>query len=260
MDLVNYFILGVIEGFTEFLPVSSTAHLILISKILNIQQTDFHKFFEIFIQIGAMLAVFLNYFTLIINKKNIIKKIFVSLVPTVIIGLIFYKLIKKIFFENTVLIIFALFSVGFLFLLVEFLIKHKKIKLENKLENLNYFQAFLIGVFQGIAIVPGVSRAGAVILSMLILKFQREDAVLYSFLLGAPTIFLAGTYDLYKTGYKSLFLDSNNFFYLIIGFVTSFIFALLSIKWLINYLQKHNLNIFGYYRIILAIIYLILFS
>lgn len=259
MDLINYIILGIIEGITEFLPISSTAHLILVSKLLNIPQTDFHKFFEIFIQSGAILAVITIYFKILTSNKELVKKLILSFLPTAFISIIFYNLIKNFFFENEILIIFMLIFMGLIFILTEFLIKKGKIKLTKSMENLSYWQAVLIGVFQSLAIIPGVSRAGAVILGMIILKFKREDSVIYSFLLAIPTIISAGIYDLYKVSSKNNFWLVNNFYYLLIGFGTAFIFALITIKWFINFLRKNDLSLFGYYRIILGLIILLNF-
>ncbi|GIW65528.1 MAG: undecaprenyl-diphosphatase [Candidatus Parcubacteria bacterium] len=256
-NFLNYFILGIVEGITEFLPISSTAHLILVSNLLKIQQTDFHKLFEVFIQSGAILAVIFNYFNLLKNNLNLIKKIIVSFIPTAIIGIVFYKIIKNLFFENYLIIASSLIIIGFIFILVEKLISKNKLRLSLDLNNLDNKQAFLIGLFQGLAIIPGVSRAGAVILIMLILRFKREEAVLYSFLLATPTIISASLYDLYKTGINSLFIGQN-FIYLLIGFVSSFIFALLTINWFIKYLKKNNLIPFGFYRIIIGILILLL--
>lgn len=259
MDLINYIILGIIEGITEFLPISSTAHLILVSKLLNIPRTDFHKFFEIFIQSGAILAVITIYFKILTSNKELVKKLILSFLPTAFISIIFYNLIKNFFFENEILIIFMLIFMGLIFILTEFLIKKGKIKLTKSMENLSYWQAVLIGVFQSLAIIPGVSRAGAVILGMIILNFKREDSVIYSFLLAIPTIISAGIYDLYKVSSKNNFWLVNNFYYLLIGFSTAFIFALITIKWFINFLRKNDLSLFGYYRIILGLIILLNF-
>lgn len=259
MDILNYIILGIVEGITEFLPISSTAHLILFSFLLKIEQTEFHKFFEVFIQSGAILAIIFNYFKFLIFNKNLIKKIVVSFIPTALISLFFYQTIKNIFFENRLLIISMLIIIGAVFILVENLIKKDKIKLIHHLDTMSYFQALLIGTFQALAIIPGISRAGAVILGMLFLKFKREDAVLYSFFLALPTIISAGIYDLYKVGYDTTIFNFQNFIYLLTGLTTSFIFALITIKWFIIYLQKNNLIIFGYYRIILGLILLKLF-
>ncbi|GIW66564.1 MAG: undecaprenyl-diphosphatase [Candidatus Parcubacteria bacterium] len=256
IDFLYSFILGSIEGITEFLPISSTAHLIFISKIIGISQTDFHKLFEVFIQSGAIFAVIFNYFHLLKKNKNLIKKIIVSFIPTALLGFLMYKIIKNIFFENYLLISLSLVSIGIVFILIENLISKNKLKLELDLNDLSYKKAFLIGLFQSLAIVPGVSRAGAVILTMMLLRFKREEAVLYSFLLAVPTIILAGAYDLYKTGIENIFLIEN-FIHISIGFITSFIFAFLTIRWFIKYLQKNNLILFGVYRIIIGLVFVI---
>ncbi|BCX15121.1 MAG: undecaprenyl-diphosphatase [Candidatus Parcubacteria bacterium] len=256
MELLKYFLLGIIEGITEFLPISSTAHLILVSNLLKIPQTEFHKFLEIFIQTGAILAVIFNYFKFILDNKHLIPKLLASFIPTAIISLIFYKLIKNVFFESQLLIILTLILGGLIFIIFELLINKKIIQLQYSLDNLTFIYALLIGIFQSLAIIPGVSRAGAVILGMLFLRFQRKDSVLYSFLLAVPTIISAGFYDLYKVGIENLVFNFNNIFYLSIAFLTSFVFALLTINWLINYLNKNNFLIFGYYRLVFGLLFL----
>jgi len=251
MDLLNIIILSAVEGFTEFLPISSTAHLIITSKLLNIPQTDFQKLFEVFIQSGAILAVLILYFNDLKNNLKILKTLFFSFLPTAAIGFFLYGIIKNIFFESINLIVFSLFFLGILFILIEILVIKKKISFKKKVEDINIFQALIIGLTQSLAIIPGVSRAGAVILAMLILGYKRDEAAKYSFLLSIPTIFIASFYDLYKS--KDMLLgDLNNSGILIIGFFTSFIFASFSIKWLINYLKENNLIVFGIYRIFLS--------
>lgn len=258
MNIIDVVILGLVEGITEFLPISSTAHLILVSKIIGLQQTEFLKFFEVFIQSGAIMAVILSYFYFI--KKNIflLKKIFFSFLPTAIGAVVFYKLIKNIFFESYLLIVSSMVIIGFLFIFLEFLIKKKLIQLHLSLDQLTNRQAILIGIAQGLAIIPGVSRAGAVILMMMFLGFNRKDSVLYSFVLAVPTIISAGLYDFLKIGISN-FNTNNNFVFLVIGFFVSFLSALFTIKWFINYLQKNNLILFGSYRIILGLILLFYF-
>jgi undecaprenyl-diphosphatase len=255
MDLLNTIVLGIVEGVTEFLPISSTAHLIITSKLLNIPQTDFQKLFEVFIQSGAILAVVFLYFQDLKGNFKILKSLFFSFLPTAVVGFFLYKIIKNIFFESMNLIVFSLFFVGILFVLVEILVSKKKIILKKKIEDIDIFQALIIGLAQSIAIVPGVSRAGAVILSMLILDYRRDQSAKYSFLLSIPTIFMASFYDLYKS--KDILLTNlNQVGILIIGFFISFIFALISVKWLIGFLKKNSLIVFGIYRILLAIILL----
>lgn len=256
MDILHSIILGIVEGITEFLPISSTAHLIITSKILNIPQTDFQKFFEVFIQGGAILAVILLYFQYILKNKKIIREVIISFIPTAIIGLLLYKVIKNVFFESYSLIIFMMISIGIIFLIIEYLVKNKKINLHKVINNLTWQQAVIIGLFQALAVVPGVSRAGIVIITMMVLGYKRSEAATYSFLLAVPTILAASGYDLFKMRDIILTSDSNlpN---LIIGFVVSFVTAYFAVKWLVGFLQKNSLKLFGIYRIILGILLLI---
>ena len=252
MDLLNTIVLGIVEGVTEFLPISSTAHLIITSKFLNIPQTDFQKLFEVFIQSGAILSVVFLYFQDLKGNFKILKSLFFSFLPTAVVGFFLYKIIKNIFFESSLLINFSLFFVGVLFIIIEILVRKKKIILKKKIEEMDVFQSLIIGLGQSLAVVPGVSRAGAVILMMLVLGYRREEAAKYSFLLSIPTIFMASFYDLYKSR-DILLTNLNQVGILIIGFFISFIFALISVKWLIGFLKKNSLVVFGVYRIALAL-------
>lgn len=256
MNFFESILLGAIEGITEFMPISSTAHLILFSDLLKINQTQFQKFFEVFIQTGAILAVFALYFDYLKKNRYLLLKILVSFLPTAFFGIFLYKLIKNIFFDSRPLIIFSLIFVGIIFLLVEFLIKKNYLKVDREIDELNYKSAFLIGLFQSVAVLPGVSRAGAVILGMLFLGFKRKDAVFYSFLLALPTIVSASLFDFYKSGMHLAF-SAREIIYLLSGFLSSFVFALFSIKFLISYVQTHKLTAFGFYRIIIGILFIL---
>lgn len=253
MNLINSLILGIIEGITEFLPVSSTAHLIITSRLLKIPSTEFIKFFEVFIQSGAILAVLLLYYSYVIKNKEVIKKIIISFVPTAIIGFLLFKIIKTIFFESYYLIIGSLFFVGLLFILIEVLISKKKIVLSKKINQLSNLTSIIIGTAQALAVIPGVSRAGIVIVIMMLLGYKRDQAALYSFLLAVPTILAASAFDLLKTD-LSIISNPDNLAFLSIGFITSFITAYISIKWLISFLQKKSLVIFGLYRVLTSFI------
>lgn len=252
MSLLNAIVLGIVEGITEFLPVSSTAHLIIASKFLHIPQTDFQKFFEVFIQSGAILAVIFLYFQYVLKHKNIVKNIAFSFVPTAIIGFVLYKIIKKIFFESYFLIIFAMIFFGIIFLIVEYLISSKKLALKKNLEKTSWKEAILIGISQAIAVVPGVSRSGVVMVTMMGLGYKRDESAMYSFLLAVPTLFAASALDLYKMKTMVFSSTQGTLLYLFIGFFVSFITAYFSVKWLISFLQKKSLVLFGWYRIILG--------
>ena len=252
MNIVNAFILGIVEGVTEFLPISSTAHLIITSKLLNIPSNEFQKFFEVFIQSGAILAVLVIYWKTIIKNRNLIINILLSFIPTAVVGLLLHKIIKTVFFESFTLISASLFVIGLFFIIFEFLLKKKIVKTDKKIIQMTIIQALLIGLGQSLAVVPGVSRAGAVILTMMIMGFNREESAMYSFVLAVPTLFAASAFDFIKTKPELIFTGSNSL-YLIIGLFTSFISALIAIKWFIKFLQNNTLTYFGIYRIILAL-------
>jgi len=243
-------ILGIIEGLTEFLPISSTAHLIIGARLMSLPQSAYWKFFEVFIQSGAILAVVGLYFKKLWSWQTI-KNLLFSFVPTSIVGLVLYKIIKNVFFESFNLILLMLFVVGVLFLVVEKLVSRKKLLLTKELAQMRWQEAVLIGLIQALAVVPGVSRAGAIIVGMMFLKYKREDSALYSFMLAVPTILAASALDVLKTDSALLFQNLN---LSILGLGVSFLAALVVIRWFINFLQKNGLLFFGYYRIVLSII------
>lgn len=256
MNVVQAIILGVVEGATEFLPVSSTFHLIFTSKLLGLPQSDFIKLFEVFIQAGAILSVFFLYFRDIWSNRELMKKIIISFIPTAVVGFIFYKIIKNIFFESDFLMLGVFGGLGILFIGFEYLVKNDKIKLAKKINDLSGLQAFIVGLVQALAILPGVSRAGAVMLGMMFLRYKRDEAAKYSFMLAIPTIFAASFFDLYKMR-DVAFAYSNNFLVLIIGFSSAFISSYFIVRWFIGFLKSNTLVPFGLYRIILAIILLL---
>lgn len=253
MTIIHSIILGIVEGLTEFLPVSSTAHLIIVSNFLKISQTDFQKFFEVFIQAGAILAIVFLYVNYLIKNKHLIKKLILSFIPTAIIGLLLYKIIKTVFFGSNNLIIFAMFTIGVIFLILEYLVKNKKILLNKSLSEMSWQEAIFVGLAQSLAVVPGVSRAGIVIVAMMFGGYKRDQSAIYSFLLAVPTILAASILDFYKM--RGLLNSSgNNILVLAIGFITSFVVAYLVVKWFLNYLKTNSLIVFGIYRIVLAVI------
>jgi len=253
MNLIQAVILGVVEGVTEFLPISSTAHLILTSQFLGLTQTEFLKFFEVFIQLGAVLAVLFLYLRYLVTHKKIIKNVLVSFIPTAVIGLILYPVIKSVFFQSNLLIAVSLVAIGIVFVLAERKIKNRSLVLSRYLSEMNTSEAFIVGLFQSLAIVPGVSRAGIVMVSLMGRKYKRTEAALYSFLLALPTIAGASLLDLYKSR-DLLFSSQTNVALLVVGFMVSFVTAYVSVRWLISYLQNNSLVNFAYYRFALAII------
>jgi undecaprenyl-diphosphatase len=275
---MNFFyaaLLGLVEGITEFLPISSTFHLIFTTKLLQIPQTDFTKLFEVFIQGGAILAVVILYFKELLHNKDLAKKVFLAFLPTATVGFLLYKIIKEVFFESQWLMIGVFLAVGIIFIVVEkffvgatLAVAHGRAQgapLQNSpnnapnkpLKSLSFRHAVLIGFVQALAVIPGVSRSGSVIVGMLFLGYDRSEAAKFSFMLSIPTILAASAYDLYKMR-DVAFANLNNINLLAVGFVVSFIFALISVQWLIKFLQTHTLLPFGIYRLILAAV--IIFS
>jgi len=250
MNPVQAVILGLVEGITEFLPISSTAHIIITAKILGIAQTTSTGFFEIFIQAGAILAALLLFYKMIFTHKHLVEQIIYSFVPTALLGIFAHKYIKTFFFQSMPAIGFSLIIASIIFIIVEGGIRNNKIKLDKTIKELTHQDALIIGAAQAIALFPGVSRAGAVIVTMLILGYNRKEATIYSFILAIPTIFAAALFDLVKT--KDA-LGSSDLLPITIGFVTSFISAYVVIKLFISFIQKHTLVPFALYRMILAI-------
>lgn len=244
--------MGIVEGITEFLPISSTFHLIWTGQLMGLENSEFLKLFEVFIQSGAVLAVLLLYLKSLVKDFNLIKKLIISFLPTASVGFIFYKLIKSFFFENLWLQLAVFALVGIVFILFE---KSKYAKnLKRNIEDMSYKEALIVGFLQALAVIPGVSRAGAVIVGMMGIGVKREEAARYSFLLALPTLFIASAYDLYKSR-DLLSVANENVAWLALGFVAAFLSALLVVKWFINYLRQHSLAAFGYYRLVLAAVF-----
>ncbi|MCA9372189.1 undecaprenyl-diphosphate phosphatase [Candidatus Woesebacteria bacterium] len=256
MNIFETLFLGVVEGVTEFLPISSTFHLLWSSYVLTIPETDFVKLFQVVIQAGAIMAVVVLYAREICNNRTLQKLLLASFIPTAVVAVLLYPLIKSVFFEalGITTSIFAL--VGGFFLLLEYAIEHKYLKLEKTISVLTYKHAVIIGLCQAFAVVPGVSRAGAVLAAMMMMGYRRDESAKYSFLLSIPTIVSAALFDLYKMRGVAL-ADSAQTITLLLGTIIAFVSALVGVKWLIGYLQQKSLNIFGWYRLLLGIILLL---
>lgn len=258
MDLIHVVILSVVEGLTEFLPISSTAHLILTSHLLQIKQTDFLATFEIAIQIGAIAAVAVVYYRKILDNKKLFYKACVGFIPTGILGFLFYKNIKLLLSDPFVPVI-ALFLGGILIIIIELYFKSKvssQKSLVRSLDKITYKDALIIGLIQSISMIPGVSRSAASIFGGMALKLDRTSAVEFAFLLAIPTMTVVTAGDIVKSAGT---ITSAQIFDLSVGIVVSFVVALLVIKWLLRYVQKNNFIGFGIYRIIIAIVYYFIF-
>lgn len=256
MNIFHALILSFVEGVTEFLPISSTGHMVLISHILNISQTEFVKSFEIMIQPGAILAVVILYWKRLLNTK-IWPQTIVAFLPAAGIGLLFYKLIKSYLIGNSLITVIALSLGGIAFIAIEYW--HKKLpegKQVAEIEKLSLKNAFIIGVFQSVSVIPGVSRAGATILGALLLGVNRKTAAEFSFILAIPTMFAASALDIVKT---HLSFSMSELSILALGFIASFIVALTTVKLFIKYIEKHDFVPFGVYRIAVAVIFFLLF-
>lgn len=256
MTILHGFILGIIEGLTEFLPISSTAHLIIAGEWLKIPQTEFLKSFEISIQLGAILSVIILYWKRVWNNLGIIWKLAAAFVPTSIIGLIFYKVVKNYLMESPKIIAISLLVGGIIIILFEnwYAKKQKPANEEGAdldLNAISYKQAVILGITQAIAIIPGVSRSGATIIGGLAQGIKRKTIVEFSFLLAIPTMLAATVFDIYK---NPTVFTGNQLTIWLVGFITAFITALIGVKFLIKYIQKNDFKAFGWYRIILGAI------
>jgi undecaprenyl-diphosphatase len=256
MTIIQSFIMGIVEGLTEFLPISSTAHLIFTGELLRIPASEFLKTFEISIQLGAILAVVIIYFKRVWNNLGLIWKLAAAFIPTSIIGLIFYKIVKNFLMESNLVIAISLLLGGIIIILFENWYSKKNISEiaeDSDLNKITYKQAIILGVIQALAIIPGVSRAGATIIGGLAQGIKRKTIVEFSFLLAIPTMLAATALDIYK---NPTTFSGNQLTLWIIGFITSFITAIIGVKFLIKYVQKNDFKIFGWYRIALGIIVL----
>lgn len=253
MTILQSIILGIVEGATEFLPISSTGHLILASSLLGIAQNDFTKTFEIAIQLGAIFAVVLLYWRSFLDLE-LVKRIVVAFIPTGIIGFMFYHVLKTYLLGNDFVVLASLAIGGVVLIAFE--------RWYGKAEDaapivpetaITYRQAATIGLVQAIAIIPGVSRSGATIVGGMLLGIARPVIVEFSFLLAVPTLLAATGLSLLKTGGT---FTPNEWVTLLIGFLVSGLVAWASIRWLLAYIRTHSFTSFGIYRILLSLAFL----
>lgn len=252
LNFVQAAVLGVVEGITEFLPISSTAYLILAADFLRLEQTEFMKSFEIIIQLGAIMAVVFLYWREFL-KIEVLKRLMIAFIPTGILGLVFYKVVKQYLLGNIAVVLWSLFLGGIFLIVFEYLHKEKEDSLEN-IEKIPYKQCLIIGLFQSLAMIPGVSRSAATIIGGLILGLKRKTIVEFSFLLAVPTMMAATGLDLVKNA-GTFSLDQSGL--LLAGFAVSFITAIIGIKFLLKYIQKNNFIAFGVYRMATVILFLL---
>ncbi len=260
MTYLYAIILAIIEGITEYLPVSSTGHMIIASSFMKIAGDDFTKLFTIVIQLGAILSVVVLYWKRFFQSWDFYFKLLVAFIPAVVLGLLLNDIIDELL-ESPVTVAISLVIGGFILLKVDDWFKsNEELDPENPTAHteISYLTALKIGFFQCLAMIPGTSRSGASIVGGMTQGLTRKVAAEFSFFLAVPTMFGATTkklYDYYKAGFE---LSSQQVNYLIIGNILAFIVALIAIKSFIDYLSKKGFKVFGYYRIILGIILLII--
>ena len=252
MTTLQAIILAIIEGLTEFLPVSSTGHMIIASSFFGIAGDDFTKLFTIVIQLGTILSVIVLYFKRFFQSLDFYYKLFVAFIPAVIFGLLLSDFIDDLL-ESPITVAVSLIIGGFLLLKVDEWFSN-----EQEESEISYLTAFKIGLFQCLAMIPGVSRSGASIVGGMTQKLSRTTAAEFSFFLAIPTMLgasLKKSYDYYKDGFV---LSDDQINLLIIGNVVGFIVALIAIKSFIGFLTKHGFKIFGYYRIVAGVAILLI--
>lgn len=255
MNTLQAIVLAIIEGITEFLPVSSTGHMIIASSFYGIAHDDFTKLFTIVIQLGAILSVVVLYFKRFFQSFDFYFKLLVAFIPAVILGLLFSKKIDALL-ENPITVAVSLLVGGIILLKVDDWFS--KPNTTEKSREITYSQAFKIGMFQCLAMIPGVSRSGASIVGGMAQKLSRTTAAEFSFFLAVPTMLgatIKKCYDYYKAGFE---LSHDQVNLLVIGNIVAFIVALLAIKTFIGFLTKNGFKVFGYYRIAAGIILLII--
>ena len=254
MSLFAIVIFGIVEGITEFLPVSSTGHLILTANFLKLAQTDFLKSFEITIQLGAILSVVVLYWRTLFIDRKALARVLVAFIPTAVLGVIFYKVIKTFLLSSETIVLFALLIGGIVLIIFESFYREKP-NSNAEISGISIKQALIIGACQALAMIPGVSRSLATILAGLSLGLQRKTIVQFSFLLAVPTMLGATVFDLTKS---AAHFTPSQFNYLAMGFIVSFFVALIAVRFFVRYIEKHNFIIFGIYRIIASLLFIAL--
>jgi undecaprenyl-diphosphatase len=249
MEIIKTIILGVVEGLTEFIPVSSTAHLLIVEQLLGISSTSFWQAFTVCIQSGAILAAIWYFWDVVWSHLSLILKIVVGFIPTGIVGIALYPLIKEALSNNT--IIGLALVIGGILLVTLHPMEEKSLE---KIETVTYKQAFLIGVAQVFSVIPGVSRSGSTLIGGTWLDIPRSTIVTFSFLLGIPTIIGAGVVEMrHITG-----ITHHEWMLILVGSAVAFVVALATIRFFINLLTKKPLAWFGWYRIAIGVLALLL--
>lgn len=266
MNYIEAVIIAIVEGLTEFLPISSTGHMIIASSLLGIQKDEFTKLFEISIQFGAILAVVILYWKKFFqfDRWQFYVKLIIGVIPALLLGYFFSDKIDSLL-ESPTTVSIAMLAGGIILLFIDRLFKKHSIESDDQV---SYGKSFIVGIWQTIAMIPGVSRSAASIIGGMQQKFTRYLAAEFSFFLAVPTMFAATAYSLFvkkwaqdgvvRKGYQVIMETRSNQINFVVGNIVAFIVALLAIRFFINYLKEYGFKIFGIYRILAGIILLIL--
>ncbi len=268
LEILKVILIGIVEGITEWLPISSTGHMIILNEIIHLNVSkEFWEMFEVVIQLGAIMAVVVMYFHKLnplspkksrqekLDTMSIWYKVIVACLPAAVIGLLFDDVIDKYFYNSTVVAI-MLIVYGILFIIVENRNKNRKASIDT-LEKLDYKTVFFIGVFQLLALIPGTSRSGATILGAILIGTSRYVAAEFTFFLGIPVMFGASLLKILKHG---LAFSASEIVILLLGMTVAFLVSVAAIRFLMSYIKKNDFKVFGYYRIVLGIIVLVAFG
>lgn len=255
MSFLDALILAIVEGLTEFLPVSSTGHMIIASSVLGIAADPFTKMFTVAIQLGAILSVLVLYWKRFFQSVDFYFKLLVAFLPAMILGFLLNDVIDQLL-ERVEVVAIMLIIGGIIFLFIDKLFHESE---ETGSQEVTYKIALRIGLFQTIAMIPGVSRSAATIIGGLTQKLNKKTAAEFSFFLAVPTMLAATSYKLLKFYLEGYTFGSHEISVLLFGNVAAFVVAILAIKSFISYLTSHGFKLFGYYRIVLGVIILALY-
>jgi undecaprenyl-diphosphatase len=245
-------ILGIVEGLTEYLPISSTYHLIVTARLLGLEQTSFLKMFEVVIQTGGIVPVAWYAVQACVKDRRLAKLVAVSFLPTMVFGLLLHQIVKRWVFEAPLFMTVVFVMVGVVFIWFERMRAARTLKPSQQLHTMSFAHAFWSGCGQVLAVIPGVSRSGAVIVTMMEMGFSRVDAARYSFVLAVPTLVAAAVLDVFKA--RELFMADGSTYVglLALGFIAALVSAGIVTEWFLQFVRRHTLEYFGWYRIIVG--------
>ena len=254
MTLIEAIILGIVEGITEFLPISSTGHMIIASSFMGIAEDSFTKTFTVSIQFGAILSVIFLYWKRFFQSMDFYYKLFVAFLPAAVFGKLLNDFIDSLL-GNVAVVAYMLLAGGIFLIFMDYIIKEKK---DQEDQSISYKTALKIGMFQVIAMIPGVSRSAATIIGGMVQGLSRKTAAEFSFFLAVPTMFAATVYKVYEFYKSGISVEQNQITLLVVGNIVAFIVAVLAIRSFIGVVTKYGLKAYGYYRIALGVTLIVL--